>query len=150
MIRGGHRGGIDQQRVGLDIGEDRLGALVQRRIGGGREGDGGHDHFVARAYADRPHGAMQGRGAGIDRDTLARADMGGKGLFEFGNPGPGGEPAGYQRLDHRLHVRVGDFLAAIRQESRLVAANFAIRHRPCCSKVCSPCASNCSGFLSLE
>ena len=36
---GGDRCRIDQQRVWLDIGKDRLGAFIERGIGGGGEGD---------------------------------------------------------------------------------------------------------------
>ena len=71
-MRSPHRGGIDQQRVGFDIGEDRRGAFIDRGIGGRGEGDGRHDDFVARAHADGAHGGMQRRGAGIDGDAFAR------------------------------------------------------------------------------
>ena len=125
----GDRHRVDQQRIGFDIGENRRGAFINRRVGAGRKRDCGNDHFITLPHANSAHGAMQGRGAGIDRNTFLGAAIGGKGLLKLGNTRAGCQPARAQRFDHRLDVGIRDLLLAIRQE-REVDSPFAVRHRP--------------------
>ena len=82
----------------LDIGEDRFGAGVADRVGGGDEGQRGHHHLVAGAEAERDQGQVQRGGAGTEGDGVLRADPLGEGPFEGGDPGALGDPAGAHRL----------------------------------------------------
>ena len=50
----------------LAVDEDRLGPLIDHRIGAGGEGEGGDQHFVARAHAQVDESQVDGRGAGAE------------------------------------------------------------------------------------
>ncbi len=89
VMRAATEAGSISKRIGFDVGKDRRGAFIERRVGGGREGDGRHDDFVARAH--RRCARMAQCRAAVPELTATpsrRAAMGGKGLFEFGDPGP--------------------------------------------------------------
>ncbi len=65
--------GVDVERVGLDVDEDRRGADQRRHFGGGAEGERGAEHRVARADALRHQRQHQRVGAAGAGDDVARA-----------------------------------------------------------------------------
>ncbi len=120
-LEGGHRGGVAEdvhrqqrarvlgdrgsrglrvevERDGIDVGEDRPRALIQRDVGGGHEREGARDHLVA---APHPHGAqreVQARRAAGDRARQRRAHARGERPLELAHARTEREVAGAQHL----------------------------------------------------
>src|SRR5690606_32810756 len=79
--------GLDQARVDVegalvDVDEDRRGADVAYRLGGGEEAEGGGDDLVAWADAEGSEGDDEGVGAAVDADGVLDAEVGGGFAFE--------------------------------------------------------------------
>jgi hypothetical protein len=65
--------------VRVDVDQHRLRAQVAHHFGGGGEGQGRHDHFVAGADAERFERQVQAGGGRIDGDRLdPAAQVGGE------------------------------------------------------------------------
>lgn len=69
--------GIDVEGAFLDVHEDRRGAHVADRLGGGKEGEGRGDHFVTGTDPQGPKGDVEGIGPGIEADGVLHAQVGG-------------------------------------------------------------------------
>ena len=80
-----HLGDIEQQRLRVDIGEDRGAPLEYYTVGGGREGERWDHDLVARPHIQRVHRRMQCRGPAADRYRLPHTDEARKGPLELGH-----------------------------------------------------------------
>ena len=79
------RGGIEVERVQVDVGEDRNRVGLDHGRGGRDERVGGNDDFVFRADARRQQRDPQRDRAVDDRDAVAAAVHRGEALLELGN-----------------------------------------------------------------
>jgi hypothetical protein len=82
----------------VDVGEHRGGADFDDDVGGGRPGNRGGDHFVARPDAGDAQGDLHGAGAGIEGAYRAAAEVLGQQGLEGLVLRPAGDPAGAQHL----------------------------------------------------
>ena len=73
---------VHRQRGGLDVHENRARSDVTDRRNGGDEGKGNGDDLIARSDACRQQRQVKRAGAGIDRDGMLRAAIGGELFFE--------------------------------------------------------------------
>ena len=73
---------IHVKRVGIDVGEDGHGVLVQGHRGVGDHGQGRRNHLVARPHSRRRQATVQGRSSRVVRDRIANPETLGKGLFQ--------------------------------------------------------------------
>src|SRR5215471_981597 len=93
---------IDLKAIRLTIDENRASFEVQNNLTGGREGHGGENDFVTFGNADGGQGEMKSGGAGIEGDSVAATDIGGKLILEFEGAGTGGKPAALEDLNDRV------------------------------------------------
>ena len=107
---------VDQQRVGINVGEDRRSAQIGHAVGRGGEGDGRHDHLVAGADAQGVHGRVQGGRPVADGHGSRRAGDRGQRPLELGHLRTGRQPIRPQHLDHGGNVRLVDRLPAVGQQ----------------------------------
>jgi hypothetical protein len=70
--------GVDEECLGVDVGEDRDGAGPDHGQGAGDEGVGGNDDLVAGAYTAGAEGDLEGVGAVGDPDAVAYSNEGGE------------------------------------------------------------------------
>ena len=108
VIAGLDQSGIDGQMLRVDVHDHRQCAGCDRGIGGGGEGQRGHDHLVAPADPQRLQRDLHGdRAVGHD-DAVAGALILGKSLGERRRVGSRLGPAAHQPASHhgrhRLHV----------------------------------------------
>ena len=94
----------------VDVHEHRDGVLVQRAGGRGQEGEGGGDHLVARPDADRGQRHVQGRRAAAGGQAVLRADVVGPLLLQRRHlrRGAAGHDAAVQHLVDEPAVVLGD------------------------------------------
>ena len=116
--RRGEMGGFHEAALGIDVGEHHLGAAEARGIGGGDEGDGGHDHGLAGLQLEREAGQVQRRGAVGAADGVRGARALRERRLEAADGGTGGEPVAAQNRAHRLDVVLVDGVTAVRQDRR--------------------------------
>ena len=115
------RAAVDHPDGGADMVYDRRG----RGIGVGRR-----DHLVAGTDAQDAEREFQRGGRRIEAHDIARGKpaIGGDVLFEKLGPRPGGDPAGTQRLDDFIYLRIGDIRRRERdadlQRGRCLFASF--------------------------
>jgi len=102
-----------QAAIGIAIGEDDLRAGDPRRVGGGGEGDAGHDHRVIRPEAEREAGEMERGGAVGATDRVFGAALPGQRGLEIADRWTGGKPIAAQHLGHRGDVVFVDGVPAI-------------------------------------
>jgi hypothetical protein len=93
-------GGVDAQRLGVDVGEDRARTAQLDDVGRRRPGEGRHDDLVARPQPERGHGQVQARGRGVHGDRLAHAEPLAESGLEALDLRPARDPARAQRVDH--------------------------------------------------
>jgi len=114
---GGLEGGRRQQPVvGIDIGEDGLGAGHAHGIGGGEEGNRRHNRGVAWSQIEGEAGQMQRRRARGATDRMLGTAALGQRLFEAGDHRPGSQPVAAQHGGHGIDVVIVDLLPGIGQE----------------------------------
>ena len=89
-------GEIEVEGVGVVINEDGGGADARDAAGGGEEGEGGAEDFVAGADVEGHEGEQDGVGAGGDADGVFGVGEGGGGLFEVGDFAAEDELAGFE------------------------------------------------------
>ena len=105
--------GADQQRFGIHVGKNGRGPLKHHDIGGGGEGHGGNDHFVAGAHADGEHHGVQGRRAAGDGDGMGGADVRGEVRLKSIHHRASGQPIRTQGFHNNPNVILVDRLASI-------------------------------------
>ena len=110
-----HRG-VDQQRVGIDVGEDRRAAQIGDAVGRGGKRDGRHDHLVARTDAQGEHGRVQGGGPAADGHASRTAATAAKARSNSATFGPVVSQSAPQHLGHGGNVRLVDRLPAVGQQ----------------------------------
>jgi len=100
--------GGDGEVIGAgDVGEGYTGTSVEDGVGGGDEGEGGDDDFIAGPDAERQAGEMQGFGGVGDGEAMGGACHLGEGLFELGGDFAHGKPFGMEDgEDGGVFVRV--------------------------------------------
>jgi len=96
--------GIKIQSIGLTVHEYRIGLEIKHDFGRRGEGHRRHDDVVALLDPDRIQRQMKGRGSGIHRNGMLRANIPSKILFEALDFGTGGQPSGPECLDDRLNL----------------------------------------------
>ena len=80
---GGRRGvGVDVERLGIDVDEDRFRPLVEERVRRGDEGERAGDDLVAGPPAELAHAEVERRRAARDRDRVLDAEVVGEGALE--------------------------------------------------------------------
>ena len=114
----GHVVRAHQSRVGIDIGEQHLGTCQADGVGGGEEGDRGHDRGVARTEPDAHGGEVERRRAAGTGHRVRRIHGLGKGALKRHHGRAGGQKIAAQ---HRLdcgNVVVFDTVPAVGEEAR--------------------------------
>ena len=99
-------GGIHAQAV-ITADEHRLGVCIAHRVHGSDEGEGGHDHLVARTHAGNQHGQMQAGRATVAGHSPIHVHIVGDGLFKVAHLAAAG---GHPLADHRV-IHIFFFLA---------------------------------------
>ena len=97
------RVGIERERGGVDVHEDRLGAGHDDRGRRGHEGERRRDHLVARPDADRGQRQAQRVGARAHAHAVPHAGQRGQLGLQRLTLRPEDEPAGRQHTRHRVH-----------------------------------------------
>ena len=72
---GGDEGRVDVEGARIDIDEDGLGPHQADGLGGGEEGEGGGDHLVAGAHAQRAQADDERVGARVEADGVPDAQV---------------------------------------------------------------------------
>ena len=111
------RRGIDVHAGRIDVGQDRRGAAVDDRVHRGAEGQRRGDDLVARPEAGGDQAQVQGGRAGVDRDRVPGAAVGGDRVLESPHPGARTEPAAAHGGHDLLDLGVLDGRCAEDQES---------------------------------
>ena len=107
-----------QARVGIDIGEHHLGTGEPDRVGGGEEGDRGHDRRIARTEPDAHRREVECRRAAGTDHRAGRIHGIGKRALEGCDGGAGRQVRATQHRLDRGDVVVVDAVPAIGQEGR--------------------------------
>ena len=103
----GFDGGAGKREdMGVDVGEDGRGPLVEDGRGRGDEGVSGHDDLILGADAGRRQGQMDGGGAGAGGHAVLDAVIFSEGGLKAGHcpAAEAGQAAGAQDLGHGLGV----------------------------------------------
>ena len=120
VIARSSRPGVQVHRRLVDVDEHGLGADIGDGPAGRDEGERGRDDLVAGPDVQEAHRDVQGGGAAVEADAVARADIGGELALECLDLGPEAEGAGVERArqggvqlgpdrtDLRRQVEVGD------------------------------------------
>ena len=103
-----HRLRIDIERVRLAVDQHRTRAQIMNHFSGRRERHRRNQDFVAGFDADRVQRQMKRRSARVKRNGMRRADIRCEILFELFGLESRRQPAGAQRLDHRLDLVLAD------------------------------------------
>ena len=77
-------GGVEIERDGINLSEDRRRAHLKHGVGHGHESKRGNDDFVALAHSERKQREMQTRSAGTDGDSVIDAVIGRQLRFKCG------------------------------------------------------------------
>jgi len=72
------QGRVQIRRVRVNVHKHRLGARVTNGLGGGDEGVGSGNHFVARLYPQGEQSEVQSARAGVQSDTVIDFAIGSK------------------------------------------------------------------------
>ena len=83
---------------GVAVDQDGDGAGITEDFRGGGKGHGGDQHTLSGFEAQGDGRQMQGGGAGVERNGVARSDGGGEFFFKEAGIGAGSEPAGAEHL----------------------------------------------------
>ena len=113
--------GADAEGLGIDVAEDRPRADRRHRLGGGVEGERGHDHLVARLHAERAQSDRQRVGAVRDPDHVLDAEVLGELRLESVHLGAEDEPGRLHHLQQapvELRAQLGDQLGRVEQRDR--------------------------------
>ena len=110
--------GIDQQRVGVDIGETRRGTRVEHRVGAGDERHRRRDRLVTRPETRDRGRPMECGGPRTERHGVAGAGRLDQPGLELRDARAGGQPLGAQRRRDCLDVALFDDLVGVRQQRR--------------------------------
>jgi hypothetical protein len=113
---GGGRHGIDLQRLGIDVHEDRRAAQDLDHVGGGGPGHGGGDHLVAGRQSEGHEADVEAAGGGGEGERFRRAGVGGEVALEALGLRAGGDPARAQRVDDLVDLHLADGRPGERQE----------------------------------
>jgi hypothetical protein len=108
------RRGIDDQRRGIDVGEDGPRAAIESCVRGGGEGQRGYDDFVARSNLRGVHRGVEGRRSARHRDGVLGTHELGDRRLELADGRPRREPVGAKDVAHGADVVVVDELAPVR------------------------------------
>ena len=114
----GHVVGAHQSGIGIDIGEQHLGAGQADGVGGGEEGDRRHDRRIAGSEPDAHRGEVQRRGAAGAGEGAGRVNRLGKRALEGGDGRACRQGLAAQHGFDRGDVVVLDAVPAIGQERR--------------------------------
>ena len=116
--RGGDGGGIEAERVGVDVAEDRPGACAHDHVGRRGPGQRRRDDLVVLALADaeRAQREVHGGRAGGDGERHRGLGVDSELALELPRERPGRQPAGLERLQH-----VGALLVAQRRRREVEA-----------------------------
>ena len=95
-------GGIEAERVGVDVAEDRPGARAHDHVGGRGPGQRRRDDLVALALADaeRAQREVHRGGAGRDGERDGRLGVERELALQLARERPGRQPAGLERVQH--------------------------------------------------
>src|ERR1700674_5772064 len=111
-------GRIEIQRLGIDVNEDRHGALVKKNIGDGDESKRRDDDFIAFGDAQSAYTEMEGAGSGIHGDGIRSAAVTGDGLLELFHLGAEAQAGGAENCADGGDVRFGDIGGGERNSHR--------------------------------
>lgn len=89
---------IQIQCLGLDVGEDRRGSLVEDGVGRRDVRERGDDDFVSRPHADQLESDVKRRRSRIDGHAIGTRRQRRNHLFELANAAPLAHPARLRRL----------------------------------------------------
>ena len=111
--------GAHQSGIGIDIGEQHLGAGQANGIGGGEKGDRRHDRGIAGSEPDAHRGEVQRRGAaGAGDGAPARSTASASARSKAATTGPVVRNLAAQHRLDRGDVVVVDAMPAVGQERR--------------------------------
>ncbi len=94
--------GIDVEAARHAVAEHRPAAKISHHFGGGGEGIGGHEDFIAGTQSDAVERQLQRGGAGIQGQRVLAAHVGSELFLKLDGDRPGGEPAGIEYALHRF------------------------------------------------
>jgi hypothetical protein len=123
---------IDEERVGIDVHEDRRRSAVDDRVRGRDEGERRREDPVARTDVVRQQGRVERDGAVAHRHRVARAHLAREVLLEAGDLGPGRPLAAAKHPGYGGHVVVGRDRPRHRhrrQDCSLMSAKHRSTHR---------------------
>ena len=111
-----HRVRIEVQRLPVDVGEDRSGALIDDRVRGRGEGQRRRDRPVTGSEPRRPARGVERGGAVREGHGVFHPPALGQAALEPRQGGPLGDPVRGERLAHGGDVAGIDRLPGVRQE----------------------------------
>ncbi len=106
-------GRVQEQGLGVHVGEDGRSPLIDHAIGGGRKRDRRHDHLVPRPDPQSEHRRVQRRRPAADGHPVGRAHVPGHCPLKALHRRAGGQPLGPQHRGDQLDIVFGHRLTPV-------------------------------------